>query len=69
MAPTCDLGDMQGQCSHAFDVRDDLDGADDGPQVPGHRGLQCQQHEGGLLGPGAGGDDVLVIADHLLGER
>ena len=68
MAASGDLGDMQGQSAHAFDVGDDLDGSDDGPQVPGHRGLECQQHEGRLLGAGAGGDDLFMIADHLFGE-
>ena len=69
MAAPGDLGDMQRQRAHPVDVGDDLDRADDRPQVTGHRRLQCQQHERGLLGAGAHRDDLLVVGDDLLGQH
>ncbi len=45
-----DLGDVQRQSAHPVDVGDDLDRADDGAQITGHRRLQGQQHERGLFG-------------------
>ncbi len=45
-----DLRDVQGQRAHPVDVGSILDRGDDGPQLTGHRRLQRQQRERGLLG-------------------
>ena len=50
MPTSRDLGDVQRQGAHPVDVGDDLDRADDGAQITGHRRLQRQQHERGLFG-------------------
>jgi hypothetical protein len=54
--------------AHPVDVGDHLDGAHYGPQIPGDRRLQRQQHEGVLLGACAHRGDLLVIGDDLLGQ-
>ena len=69
MATPGDLGDVQRQCAHPVDVGDDLDRADDRPQIAGHRRLQRQQHERGFLGARAHRGDLLVVGDHLLGQH
>ena len=66
MAPTRDLGDVQRQCAHPFDVSDDLDGADDGPQISCEWGLLRQQGESRLFDSGTGKQDFLVLTDDLL---
>ena len=64
-----DLGDMQRQRAHPVDVGDDLDRADDRPQVARHRCLQREQHECLLLRAGAEIGDLLVVGDDLFGEH
>ena len=69
MTAAGDLGDVQREGSHPVDVGDDLDRADDRPQVACHRRLQSKQHERRLLGLGAHRGDLLVVGDHLLGQH
>ena len=69
MAAAGDLGDVQRQRAHPVDVGDDLDRADDGPQIAGHRRLQRQQHERALLGARAHRGDLLVVGDDLFGKH
>ena len=69
MAAPGDLGDVQCQGAHPVDVGDDLNRADDRTEIAGHRRLQRQQHERGLLGARAHGDDLVVVGDDLFGEH
>ena len=69
VAPAGNLGDVQCQRAHAVDVGDDLDGADDGPQVTGDGRLQSQQDERLLFGMRAHRGDLFVVGDDLLGQH
>lgn len=68
MSAARDLGDVESQRTHAVDVGDDLDPADDRAEVAGDRCLQGEEGERPLLADGAELGDLVVLADHLLGE-
>ena len=69
MAAPGNLGDVQRERAHPVDVGGNLDRADNRAQITGHRRLQGQQHERGLLGTCAQLGDLLVVGDDLLGQR
>ena len=44
-----ELGHMQRQGPHPLGISGDVNRGHDRPQVPSHRGVQCQQHKRSFL--------------------
>jgi len=67
VASSHDLGDVQRESTHALGVGHVLHTANDDSQVPGDRGLQCQQDECRSFGSTLHLHEQLVVGDDLFG--
>ena len=60
---------MHGQCAHPLDIGADMKRADDLSQFTRHRLLKRQQFDRGILRRAPLLRDVVMVGDHLFGQR